>query len=436
MVEKDFLSVQALTQYIKLKFDKDRYMQDVPLLAEIAEIKQRKGTYYLKLKDDYAILSCVVFAKDYTPLLDELVVGDEVEVIGDISVYAKTGMYQLYIHSIERNGLGKLYQAFLVLKDQLTKEGLFEFSHKKVIPKFPQKIGIVTAPGSAALYDMLITLKHRYPLVQPVLFYTTVQGKQAPKEIIAQLLKADKEQLDVVILARGGGSYEDLQCFNDEQMARTIFDLQTPIITGVGHEVDITIVDLVSDYRAATPTAAIEACTPDKKELVEQVQKLIYRLNQQVQRQIGDYKNKQRVLTQRLQSKSPEVMLKNEHIALKNLTSRLTSSALKQQLFGQKAYQLAQYSEKLQVITAQHLKELRSKINTDLAKLEALSPFQVLTRGFAIVEQQQSITSINQIQPNTQIDVIMQDGKLLCTVDEVMATKIINNNESSEEHGN
>jgi len=400
-MEKEFLTVSALTKYIKLKFDKDRYLVDVPLKAEIAEINVRRGNYYMRLKDERALISGVIFAQYETPVVQQLEVGDEVIAVGDISVYEKTGAYQLYIHEIDLFGQGQLYLAFEKLKKKLFERKYFDLRHKKTIAKIPEKIVLITAPGSAALHDMLITLQKRYPLVDVVILPAAVQGAKAVKELSAQLQKADELGADVVVLARGGGAYEDLQAFNDEQLAFVIFNMNTPVVSGVGHETDVTIADLVADLRAATPTAAIEHITPDKEELVILLQNYAQRLNQSF-----------RMLLQR-----SEQMLHSQD-------TRISMPYIYANIIEERKLLLRARRKRLTEVMIARLIQAQNSMKEKELVLEALSPFDVLVRGYAITEQfGKVITSTTQVVDDVPIDVVLKDGTLVCKVEEIKHDK-------------
>jgi len=396
-MEKEFLSVSALTKYIKLKFDKDRYLLDVPLKAEIAEIHARRGNYYVRLKDDYALISGVIFAQYETPIVRTLEVGSEVVVIGDISVYEKTGAYQIYIHEVELFGQGQLYLAFEKLKQKLLEQGYFEVGHKKAIPEMPQKIVLITAPRSAALHDMLITLQKRFPLAEPIILPAAVQGLQAVTELTQQLQVADTIEADVIVLARGGGSYEDLQAFNDEQLAQAIFKLKTPIVSGVGHETDVTIADLVADLRAATPTAAIERITPDKEELRKLLQTYTDRLQQSMQR-----------------------YLRQSAHALDEQARRFKLPYIYFKMIEERTQLLQATQKELTELMLQKITIARNALTTKQTHLAALSPFDVLVRGYSITQQfGHVITKTEQVNKSEPIDVVLTDGTLICKVEEI-----------------
>lgn len=414
---KEFLTVSALTKYIRLKFDKDRYLKDVPLSAEIAEINCRRGNYYLRLKDEQAIISGVIFAQYETDVIKQLNKGEEVKVIGDISVYEKTGAYQIYIRSVELGGKGDIYQTFERLKKKLQEAGYFDIQHKKALPTFPKKIALVTAPHSAALHDMIITTKNRYPLAELIIFETAVQGEKAVTEIIKQLKQADVAHADVVVLARGGGSYEDLLVFNDEQVAMQIFQMQTPIITGIGHEIDVTIADLVADVRAATPTAAIEQATPDKAELQNMLVSSKARFQRLFMQMLATQRKTIIHQIERLSSKSPANLLKNERLRLEQSVAKLHSPFIKQQIIEKRQQEVAMKKARLLELMAQTLTTQKETLKQKQTLLAALSPFEVLIRGYAIAQKgKHVIKTIHDVVEQDDIAVLVSDGQIKCKV--------------------
>lgn len=423
-----FLSVYALTQYIQLKFDKDRYMKDVPLKAEIAEIQEKKGTYYLKLKDEQALISAVIFAAYATEIVSTLSKGMEVEVHGDISIYPKIGNYQLYIHKIEIAGVGEQHRNFEKLKQTLEAQGFFDPSHKKQLPAMPRRIGFVTAAKSAALQDMIATLQYRFPLSRYQVFATSVQGHKAVSEIVEQLQIADQSGVDVIVLARGGGSYEDLQSFNSELVAKTIFEMKTPIVTGIGHEIDTTISDLVSDVRAATPTAAIELVTPDKYYFYQLVAKLQQRLQQQIQRAVEHRRQQTAGIEQRLRKRSPEIILRHEQHMLSAYRQRLTSFVLKEQAFSEKQQQVRTIRQRYIHAVAQIFDQYEATMTTKMSVLKSLSPYNVLRRGYGFIEQNETIvTSVKDVVREKPLTVQLYDGNMKCEIKEIVYDKTSEN---------
>ena len=263
MNKDKYLTVGALTRYIKYKIDSDEHLKTVFLKGEISNFKMHStGHMYFSIKDETSKINAIMFARDAKNVTFEPQEGTKVLVVGRISVYESTGNYQIYVSEMLEDGVGNLYIAFEKLKEKLSKEGLFEEIHKKKIPKIPRKIGIITAPTGAAIKDILSTIKRRFPICETILFPSLVQGENASVDIVKKLKIANTYDLDVIILGRGGGSIEDLWPFNEEIVAREIFASRIPIISAVGHEVDFTIADFVADLRAPTPTGAAEMARP------------------------------------------------------------------------------------------------------------------------------------------------------------------------------
>ena len=282
-----YLTVTALTKYIKYKLESDVNLRKVYLKGEISNFKAHStGHYYFSIKDENSIIRAIMFnsnAKKLNFLPSE---GMKVLVTGTISVYPATGSYQIYVEDLIEDGIGNLYVAFEKLKEKLSKEGLFDPKYKKKIPKIPSKVGIVTAKTGAAVKDIISTIRRRFPLCETYLFPCLVQGENASKDIKEKVLQADQYNLDVLIVGRGGGSFEDLNCFNDEELARTIFTCKTPIISAVGHEIDFTIADFVADMRAPTPTGAAEMAVPNQYDIMTNINQLKIRLDEAILKKV------------------------------------------------------------------------------------------------------------------------------------------------------
>ena len=273
-MEKRFLTVGALTKYIKRKFDADPHLHDCLVKGEISNFKQHSsGHMYFTLKDDKARILAVMFSSANRRMKFTPENGMKVLVRGDVTVYEGSGQYQIYVHDMQPDGVGDLYLAFEQLKEKLTKEGLFAVEHKKPIPKFPATVGVVTSPTGAALRDIITTIKRRYPIAKILILPALVQGDQAAPSITDAINQANEKKhgIDVLIVGRGGGSIEELWAFNEEIVARAIYESTIPIISAVGHETDFTIADFVADLRAPTPTGAAELAVPHIDEWIERV---------------------------------------------------------------------------------------------------------------------------------------------------------------------
>lgn len=268
-MNNNYITVTQLTKYIKYRLDNDQNLMKVYLKGEISNFKAHsRGHLYFTIKDENTRINAIMFSTYASKLKIAPLDGMKVLVTGKISVYEPSGNYQIYVESLEEDGVGNLYIAFEELKKKLEKEGLFDKSKKKKIPLIPERIGIITAPTGAAIKDILSTLKRRWPLAETILFPTLVQGKEAASDIVRNIELSKNYDLDVLIIGRGGGSIEDLWCFNEEIVARAIYDLNTPVISAVGHEIDFTICDFVADLRAPTPTGAAELAVPNINDII------------------------------------------------------------------------------------------------------------------------------------------------------------------------
>ena len=261
-MNKEYLTVSQLTKYIKYKIDNDINLQEVYLKGEISNFKAHtRGHFYFTIKDEGSRINAVMFASNAFKVKFIPEDGMKILVTGKISVYEATGGYQIYVNEMMEDGVGNLYVAFEQLKKRLKEEGLFDERYKKQIPKIPERVGVITAPTGAAIRDIISTINRRFPLAEIILFPSLVQGDGAKEDIVRQIKRAENYNLDVLIVGRGGGSIEDLWAFNEEIVARAIFDCPIPVISAVGHEIDFTIADFVADLRAPTPTGSGNCCT-------------------------------------------------------------------------------------------------------------------------------------------------------------------------------
>ncbi len=356
-------SVSQVTQYIKELFDSSEILQDVLVEGEVSNFKQASsGHCYFTLKDASSEIRCVMWKTlaAYMHRLPEQ--GELVQVRGYVSVYERGGNYQLYVNRLSSVGAGDLWQRFLELKDKLEREGLFDAEHKKNIPEWPRRIGVVTSPTGAALRDIQNVIEARYPLVELIISPTLVQGVEAPASIVDAIRQLEKQpSIDVILVARGGGSLEDLWAFNDEGVARTIFDCPIPIITGVGHETDFTLADFCADRREPTPSAAAAAAVPDRVEIVERLNGLTFALDEAMQRAIEQRWEMLDRAGMRLERQTP--------------VQRLTE-------YGRR---LAENALRLNTVIMGILERKESLIAREKLRLEALNPRRVLERGYALV---------------------------------------------------
>ncbi len=390
LLEPQSWSVTDLTRYLRDLLESDQQLQDIWVVGEVSNFSRpSSGHLYFTIKDSNAALRCVMWrnaALRQTYLPRD---GDEIEVHGSISIYEAGGQYQLYADAIRPVGEGALFQEFLRLKARLEQEGLFALERKRPIPQWPHRIGIVTSPTGAAIRDMLHTLQRRFPLVEVILAPTPVQGSEAPPGIVIALEKINSLAApDLILLARGGGSIEDLWAFNDERVARAIVASAAPVITGVGHETDFTIADFASDLRAPTPTAAAELATPNRVELLSAIAELDQRLQRAVEGVLNTRRWELRTLQAGLYSLSPRSRLDNDRQRLDELLRR----ASRAQMHG--------------------LQLRRERLMGWRQRLEALNPTAVLGRGYALVTNQagEVVHSIDQVSMGEELDVSVSDG--------------------------
>jgi len=385
-------SVSELTRYLRDLLESDHNLQDLWVQGEVSNLSQpRSGHLYFTLKDSSSALRCVMWRATFSRQAFVPRDGDAIEVHGSINVYEAGGQYQLYADLIRPLGEGALYQEFMRLKARLEAEGLFDEERKRPIPRWPRKIGIVTSATGAALRDMLHTLRRRYPLPEIILAPTAVQGSEAPPGIVAALEKLNRiVHPDVILVARGGGSIEDLWAFNDERVARAIAASLAPVISGVGHETDFTIADFVSDLRAPTPTAAAELATPNREDLLVSLNELLVRMSHAVQSTFDARRWELNRIENRLALRSPQTRIRSDRQRLDELSYRV-SLALGHQLQLQQA-QLKGISQ----------------------RLSSLNPATILQRGYAMVTlpDGQIVKSKDQVQPGDQLDIHLSDGQI------------------------
>jgi exodeoxyribonuclease VII large subunit len=384
-------SVTELTRYLRDLLESDENLQDLWVEGEVSNLSQpSSGHLYFTIKDSSSALRCVMWRNAVTRQAFLPRDGDAIEVHGNISLYEASGYYQLYADLIRPAGEGALYQEFLRLKAQLESEGLFDPLRKKPIPPWPRIIGIVTSPTGAALRDMLRTIKRRYPPVEIILAPTAVQGEEAPAGILTAIESLNRlVKPDVILLARGGGSIEDLRAFNDESVARAIVDSQAPVITGVGHETDFTIADFAADLRAATPTAAAELATPDQADLRQALSALSADNLRAMQLLLQTRRTELERSHSLLLSRSPLGRVRRDRQRLDELNLRGS-------------------------IALMHTLEIdRARLAGLDLRLRALNPQAILERGFSIVTHLDGriVRSVQQVQPEDDLQVRVSDGE-------------------------
>lgn len=392
------LTVGQLNTYIKSVLDADYHLQNIFLSGEISNfIAHRSGHFYLTLKDDKGAIKAVMFRNAASRLPFRPENGMKVLAFGRVSVYEPTGQYQFYIENMQPDGVGGLNVAFEQLKAKLEKQGLFDAAYKKPIPKYPQCIGVITSSSGAALQDIKNVISRRWPLAELLLSPTQVQGAEAAPQIVEHLMEMDRAGTDVIIVARGGGSIEDLWPFNNEAVARAVFQCQTPVVSGVGHETDYTIIDFVADCRAPTPSAAAELCVPDRFEEQEALLHLSSRMKT--------------LLLHQAQSK---------RTSLDALRSRLSSSL--DYSAQVKRTQLLGLDNRLHYAMKQKVTEDHNRLILCADKLDAYCPLKVISRGYSItkhVETGKVIHTVDQVLPKEMVQITVENGQLYCRVERI-----------------
>lgn len=398
-MQKQVLSITQVNEYIRSLMDNDGLLAGVAVKGEISNYKvYPSGHHYFTLKDEGAALKCVMFRGNALRLRFRPDNGMKIIATGRISVYPRDGAYQLYCTTLTPDGVGDMHVAFEQLKAKLSAQGLFDPAHKKVIPAYPQRIGIVTSSAGAAIHDMLRILRKRYPLTKVYLLPVRVQGAEAPGEIAAAIRYANQQNLaDLLIVGRGGGSIEDLWAFNDELVAHAIYESEIPIVSAVGHEPDVTISDYVADLRAATPSNAAELAVPDQDALRQLLDTMSSSMATSVLRQAKALRQQLKALSSSASLRSPGQYIQFRANALEHLRTKLISCE-------QRIINL----NKQRFISA-------------TAKLDAMSPLKVLTRGYAMAQSPDGIVirSVKQVMPGNEITVSVSDGNMKATLNEV-----------------
>lgn len=408
-MQQEILSVSAVNSHIQHMMDNDLLLSGLCIRGEISNYKvYPSGHHYFSLKDAGGALKCVMFKSSAFRLRFRPENGMQVLAMGRISVYPRDGAYQLYCTGIMHDGKGDLHIAFEQLKKKLEEQGLFDREHKKPIPKYPRKIVIITSPAGAAIQDMLRILHKRYPIAAVSILPVRVQGAEAPGEIASAIRYANAHHLgDLIITGRGGGSMEDLWAFNEEIVARAVYDSEIPIISAVGHEPDVTICDYVADLRAATPSNGAELAVPEREELLALMQAYNRSMLSSASRQFRGAENKLKILKSSRILRSPEGLFDNKRLYLDNLHRRLTASMDKQ--------------------TAQK----RQKFIGLTASLDAMSPLKVIARGYAVVQNHKGdiLRSAKQTAVGEHLSIQLAEGLIRANVTDITELK------EEEKHG-
>ncbi len=392
------LSVTQLNSYVKSIIEQDINLNNVFVVGEISNFVDhyRSGHLYMSIKDNQSVISAVMFAGNASKLKFKPENGMSVIIRGKVSLYERDGKYQLYIDDMQPDGVGALALAFEQMKEKLSKAGLFDNEHKKPIPHFPSKIGVISSPTGAAVQDILNVLERRYPVAEIVFSGVQVQGESAASTICNALKQMTKTDVDVIIIARGGGSAEDLWPFNDEKLAYEIYNSSIPVISGVGHETDFTICDFVADLRAPTPSAAAELATPDIKEQKYYISSLKYSIENLFNSYIDDLSYDLNKLTNSQVLQKPENIIENCELYLDSLNEHLNINF--------KNY-LTNYSSSFAILCS---------------KLDSLSPLKVLSRGYSIVKKNNDIvTDIHQLNETDIITIQFENGTVKAEIVEV-----------------
>ncbi len=397
-MEQNIFSISQVNEYIRSSIEKDPFLSAVCVRGEVSNYKiYPSGHHYFTLKDENASLKCVMFRMNASRIKFKPDNGMKIIAFGKIGVYPKDGVYQLYCTALLADGVGDLQAAFEQLKKKLSAQGIFDPEHKKPLPKFPKRIGIITSEAGAAVHDIIKVLRSRFPLINVILYPVRVQGEEAPAEIVSAIALANEHRLaDILIVGRGGGSIEDLWAFNDERVALAIYNSQIPVISAVGHEPDVTISDYVADVRAATPSNAAEIAVPDRN-----------------------------LLNQNLDSFSESMMLlltrrltaAKKHLSILSASASLNSC---EYYIKQKRQLLSYYTNNLEAALNQNIAKYKQKHISLAAKIDAMSPLKVLTRGYAIVKNQDRVVnSVSFIKKGDTVSVSVSDGEITAHVTDV-----------------
>ena len=416
-MNNNYITISELNRYLKTKFENDTNLRMVYLKGEISNFKAHtRGHYYFTLKDETSRLNAVMFSYHTGNLKFMPCDGMKVLVVGRISVYEQTGSYQIYVENMAEDGIGNLYVAFEKLKKDLAKEGLFNPEHKKRIPRMPKKIGIVTASTGAAIRDILTTIKRRYPICETILFPALVQGNDAAADIVKKIELANTYDIDTLIVGRGGGSLEDLWPFNEEIVARAIYNSRVPVISAVGHEIDFTIADFVADLRAPTPTAAAELAVPDTSTILNYLETAKGRSYQAINNTINNYQTRINNVANSYILKKPTAMYEILEQKLDNLIDKLNKEI--NIVIDNSKVRLFKSSNSYILTNPSMLYKFKEQALLGLTeKLEVLNPISTLNRGYGIIKKDNVVvSSIANVKDNDDIVINLRDGNIYSKV--------------------
>ena len=432
----DYLSVSSLTKYLKLKFDRDPYLERVYLTGQVSNFRRRPNHQYFSLKDEQAVIQATMWAGTFKKLDFELEEGMKINVVGRVQIYEPSGSYSIIIEKAEPDGIGALAIQFEQLKKKLTEAGYFDERHKQPLPQFVKKIGVVTSPSGAVIRDIITTVSRRFPGVEILLFPTKVQGEGASQEVAANIALAnEREDLDLLIVGRGGGSIEDLWAFNEEVVVQAIFESRLPVISSVGHETDTTLADFVADRRADTPTAAAELATPvTKADIISWISERQNRAYQAGLRVIKRDQERLGKLAKSVIFRQPERLYDGYAQKCDHLTSRLKSTVEQQVQQASQAQQLLnqrllavdlernirRYKERIEALKRLLTSQVTSQYESQLARFEkaqdallSLDTSRIIARGYAMVQKgDKVISSVTEVAKGEQLSVQLKDGQL------------------------
>ena len=443
-----YLSVTTLTKYLKMKFDKDPYLERVYLTGQVSNFRKRPTHQYFSLKDDHAVIQATIWSGIYQKLGFDLEEGMKINVIGRVQVYEPSGSYSIIIEKAEPDGVGALAIQFEQLKKKLTEEGLFQERFKQPLPQFSKRIGVVTSRSGAVIRDIITTVSRRFPGVDILLYPTKVQGEGSAEEIARNIARANqRDDLDLLIIGRGGGSIEDLWAFNEEIVVRAIFESRLPVISSVGHETDVTLADFVADKRAATPTAAAELATPvTKLDLLAHLQNQEKRMATAVRNVLSKKQESLKKCSQSVIFRQPERLYDGYLQRLDQLQLRLKQSLRTRisdnnQVIQARTHRLVQLSpvtkiQRYQDRLGQLDKLLRSQMalvyDAKVAEVKRLSEAllmldtsRIVARGYAIVKKEESVVdSVESLKKKDQVTLLMRDGQVELEVKDVKTKEI------------
>ena len=423
-MEDKYITVSQLNRYLKFKFDQDSNLNQVFLKGEISNFKAHtRGHYYFTIKDEGSRINAVMFMSQASKLSFMPEDGMKIMAIGRISVYEATGGYQIYVDSMMPDGVGNLYIEYEKLKKKLSSEGLFDPDKKKKIPKFPETVGIITAPTGAAIRDILSTIKRRWPATKTILFPSLVQGASAAPDIVSNIKKAQKFDLDLLIVGRGGGSIEDMWCFNDEEVARAIYACSIPVISAVGHEIDFTIADFVADLRAPTPTGAAEMAVPNQTDFYNYLNQVNLRLNKAMNTYIRENREKLDRLKNNYILRNPISIYEIKEQRFDAIFEKLQFVIIS--IFNTERNRYEKYIEKVNLLTDKQLEKSKNSYINLLNKLEILNPLLTIKRGYSITKKDDKvITSVKKIKKDDDLVVELTDGTVSAKVFDIKESTV------------